>query len=65
MHSGWTFCSSTVLILGALLPKFTRAAPPPLDTCRAPEVVGMPTPDDIKRLGLAPHQVGHYGCKAS
>ncbi len=31
--------------------------------CRAPEVVGMPSPDTIKRLGLAPHQVGHYGCK--
>ncbi|PRW60617.1 D-lactate dehydrogenase [Chlorella sorokiniana] len=29
----------------------------------APEVVGMPSPDTIKRLGLAPHQVGHYGCK--
>lgn len=29
----------------------------------APEVVGMPSPDDIQRRGLAPHQIGHYGCK--
>ena len=30
---------------------------------RAPEVVSRPSPDTIKRLGLTPHQVGHYGCK--
>jgi hypothetical protein len=34
-------------------------------TRRAPEVVGMPSPDDIQRLGLAPNQIGHYGCKVS
>ncbi|KAL4447603.1 hypothetical protein ABPG75_004822 [Micractinium tetrahymenae] len=29
----------------------------------APEVVGMPSPDEMQRRGLAPHQIGHYGCK--
>lgn len=23
----------------------------------------MPSPDDIQRMGLTPHQIGSYGCK--
>lgn len=45
-----------------LKPSLARAVLLPAG-CRAPEVVGMPSPDTMKRLGLAPHQVGHYGCK--
>jgi hypothetical protein len=32
--------------------------------CRAPEVVAMPSPDDIARLGLRLEKIGHYSCKA-